>query len=151
MIKRCFDNFLVRLFQRKLWVKSKVEKRGKSYQQPRLLFARVRYIYGGFCYNATFFLNYLTFYLIRFGSLLCNRCFDFKMLLYLARRAKTHKFVFYKKNDFFFKQKPANAMLRSLVGSEMCIRDRTKKVEKSGNSYQQPRLLFARVRQFSFR
>ena len=38
-------------------------------------------IYGGFCYNATFFLNYFTFYLIRFGSLLRNRSFDFKILL----------------------------------------------------------------------
>ena len=30
---------------------------------------------------------------------------------------------------FFFKQKTAYEMLRSLVGSEMCIRDREKKTE----------------------
>ncbi len=29
---------------------------------------------------------------------------------------------------FFFKQKTAYEMLRSLVGSEMCIRDRTTRV-----------------------
>ncbi len=33
---------------------------------------------------------------------------------------------------FFFKQKTAYEMLRSLVGSEMCIRDRTTRVSKTG-------------------
>eukprot|EP00658_Telonema_sp_P-2_P042490 TRINITY_DN3050_c0_g1_i10.p2 TRINITY_DN3050_c0_g1~~TRINITY_DN3050_c0_g1_i10.p2 ORF type:complete len:107 (-),score=26.60 TRINITY_DN3050_c0_g1_i10:392-712(-) len=46
---------------------------------------------------------------------------------------------------FFFKQKTAYEMLRSLVGSEMCIRDRSKGVllfrrkdqtERAGNNYQ---------------
>ena len=32
-------------------------------------------------------------------------------------------------NFFFFKQKTAYEMLRSLVGSEMCIRDREEMVE----------------------
>ena len=34
--------------------------------------------------------------------LLRNQCFDFKLLLDLARGAKMHKFVFYKKFDFIF-------------------------------------------------
>ena len=34
---------------------------------------------------------------------------------------------------FFFKQKTAYEMLRSLVGSEMCIRDRVYAVVKASN------------------
>ena len=34
---------------------------------------------------------------------------------------------------FFFKQKTAYEMLRSLVGSEMCIRDRSRKPLSNGS------------------
>eukprot|EP00658_Telonema_sp_P-2_P020553 TRINITY_DN1812_c0_g1_i8.p1 TRINITY_DN1812_c0_g1~~TRINITY_DN1812_c0_g1_i8.p1 ORF type:complete len:111 (+),score=41.93 TRINITY_DN1812_c0_g1_i8:71-403(+) len=46
---------------------------------------------------------------------------------------------------FFFKQKTAYEMLRSLVGSEMCIRDRSKIIgggDGSGNGDQSVRLSF---------
>eukprot|EP00658_Telonema_sp_P-2_P035354 TRINITY_DN2572_c0_g1_i1.p3 TRINITY_DN2572_c0_g1~~TRINITY_DN2572_c0_g1_i1.p3 ORF type:complete len:110 (+),score=34.46 TRINITY_DN2572_c0_g1_i1:61-390(+) len=36
---------------------------------------------------------------------------------------------------FFFKQKTAYEMLRSLVGSEMCIRDRSRVVEGGGCTF----------------
>src|SRR5665254_7803 len=41
-----------------------------------------------------------------------------------------------KKNKifFFFKQKTAYEMLRSLVGSEMCIRDRRRRASSDGRS-----------------
>src|SRR5674536_370501 len=48
--------------------------------------------------------------------------FIFHALMFLAMRKKVTVFrVFF---FFFFKQKTAYEMLRSLVGSEMCIRDR---------------------------
>ena len=49
-----------------------------------------------------FFLNCVTKVVGRFGSLLLNLWFDLQMLLDLERRAKTYKFVFYKKNSIFF-------------------------------------------------
>ena len=49
-----------------------------------------------------FFLNCVTKVVGRFGSLLLNLWFDLQMLLDLEKGAKTYKFVFYKKNRFFF-------------------------------------------------
>ncbi len=41
---------------------------------------------------------------------------------------------------FFFKQKTADEMLRSLVGSEMCIRDRLyRQDDRSGAAHRSPR------------
>ena len=46
---------------------------------------------------------------------------------------------------FFFKQKTAYEMLKSLVGSEMCIRDRTHAAEASYNNHWGVPLTLARM------
>ena len=63
---------------------------------------RLMAVYGRSHHNTAFFLNYVTFYPICFGSWLHNLCFVFKMLLYLERGAKTHKTNAKKITDTFF-------------------------------------------------
>eukprot|EP00658_Telonema_sp_P-2_P053017 TRINITY_DN41409_c0_g1_i1.p2 TRINITY_DN41409_c0_g1~~TRINITY_DN41409_c0_g1_i1.p2 ORF type:complete len:144 (+),score=39.51 TRINITY_DN41409_c0_g1_i1:37-468(+) len=51
----------------------------------------------------------------------------FFLFLYRVKKIIVYEDDLVRKNIFFFKQKTAYEMLRSLVGSEMCIRDRFEK------------------------